>query len=87
MDADCHDAPRRHVAYRGHCSTVFDEDTHWGGPADDELGGDERHEQGHVRAPDGEVLYHKDWDGVERAAGKAEASPRLLHRVCAMAQG
>ena len=52
---------------------------------DDEPGGDERHEQeGHVRAPDGEVPYDKDRDGVERAAGKVEASLRLLHRVRSM---
>ena len=62
-------------------TTLFDEDAHWGGPADDEPGSDERHEQGHVRAPSGEVPYDKDWDGVERAADKAEASLRLMQRV------
>ena len=65
-------------------TAVFDENAHWGGPADDELGGDERHEQGHVCAPSGEVPYDKDWDGLERAPGKVEASCRLLHRVCSM---
>ena len=66
-------------------TTAFDEDAHWSGPADNEPGGDERHEHGHVCAPDGEVPYDKDWNGVERAADKAEASLRLLHRVCSMA--
>ena len=65
-------------------TTVFDEDTHWGGPADDEPGGDERHEQGHVRALDGEVSYDKERVGVERAADKAEASLQLLHRQGAL---
>ena len=46
--------------------------------------GDERHEQGYVRAPNGEVPYDKDWDGVECAAGKVEVSLRLLHRVRSM---
>ena len=62
-------------------TTVFDEDAHWGGPADDGPGGDERHEQGHVRTPGGEVPYNKDWDGVERSAGKVDASLRLLNSV------
>ena len=64
--------------------TVFDEDAHWGGPADDKPGGDERHQQGHGRAPDGEVPYDKDWNGVERSAGKVEASLRLLQKVRSM---
>ena len=41
-------------------------------------------ERARVRAPDGEVPYNKDWDGVGRAAGKVEALLRLLHRVLAM---
>ena len=47
--------------------TVFDENTHWGGPAADEPDGDERHEQGRVRAPSGVLPYDKDWDGLERS--------------------
>ena len=62
-------------------TTVFAEDAYWGGPADDEPGGDERHEQRHVRAPGGEVPYDKDRGAVERAADKAEASLRLMQRV------
>ena len=41
-------------------TTVLDEHAHWGGPAPDEPDGDERHEQGHVRAPSGVVPYDKD---------------------------
>ena len=62
-------------------TTVFDENAHWGGPAADESDGDERHEQGHVRAPSGEVPYDKDWGGLERASDKVAASLRLLHRI------
>ena len=64
--------------------TVFDEDAHWGDPAHSEPDGDEQHEQGYIRAHDGEVAYDMDLDGVERAAGKVEASLRLLRRVRAM---
>ena len=63
---------------------VFDENAHWGGPAVNELDGDERHEQGHVRAPSGVLPYDKDWDGLERATDKVTASLRLLHRVRSM---
>ena len=65
-------------------TTAFDENAHWGGPAADEPDGDERHEQGHVRAPSGEVPYDRDWGGLERASDKVAASLRLLHRVCSM---
>ena len=47
---------------------VFDENAHWGGPADDEPGGGERHEQGQVRAPSGEVPCDKDWGRLEIGA-------------------
>ena len=49
------------------------------------MNGDERHEQGHVRAPSGEVPYEKDWGGLERASDKVAASLHLLHRVRSMA--
>ena len=62
-------------------TTVFDENAHWGAPADDEPDGDERHEQGHVRAPGGAVPYEKDWDGVERAALRACTPTASLSRA------
>ena len=64
--------------------TVFDENTHWGGPAADEPDGDERHEQGRVRAPSGVLPSEKDWDGLKRASDKVTASLRLLHRARSM---
>ena len=65
-------------------ATVFDENAHWGTPQDDEADGDEPHEQGHIRAPCGEVAYDKDWDGIGRAADKIVASLRMLHRIRSM---
>ena len=62
-------------------SHALTKNAHWGGPAADEPGGDEQHEQGYVRAPNGEVPYDKDLDGMGRAVDKVEASLRLLHRV------
>ena len=65
-------------------TTVFDENAHWGGPQADEPDGDEPHEQGHIRAPSGEVAYDKDLDGIGRPTDKVVASLRMLHRVRSM---
>ena len=65
-------------------TSTFDENAHWGGFPADEADGDELHEQGHIRAPDGMVAYDKDWDGIDRATDKVTASLRMLHRVRSM---
>ena len=56
-------------------TTVLDEHAHWGGPAPDEPDGDERHEQGHVRAPSGVDPTTRTGTGLSEH--RAEWPPRF----------